>query len=194
MWYPFRCIFIRSVRYMQGPEEFCRKIDMKLRQSIILTLAVLFAAACGAATLMYIFAPIDDVMVDSVRDGKISTGSCGEFLMSSAQTGDNGGFNVVHSELSDGIFTAVICGENLTEDPLTLTPADFSVYATDTSNGGMPSLCSTDMIGNVVIPAGSVAEFSISATVPRGFTYENCKASVIISVKNSSEKYGLTLN
>lgn len=179
---------------MQGSEEFCRKIDVKLRQSIIFTLAVLFAAACGAALLMYIFAPIDDFMVDAVRGGRISTGDCGDFLMASAQSDDNGGFSVVSSELSDGVLTAVICGENNTGKAMILAPADLSVYATDTSNGGKPRLCSTYMTENIVIPARSMVNFSISANVPEGFAYEGGKASVIISVENIGDKYGLMLN
>lgn len=179
---------------MQGSEEFCRKIDMKLRKSIIITLAVLFAATCGAAVLMYIFAPIDDFMVDAVRDGRISTGSCGEFLMTSAQSDDNGSFTTVSSELSDGVFTAVIYGENKTKETMILSPADLIVYSTNTSNGGKPRLCSTNMTENIVIPAGLAVNFSISANVPEDFTYEGSKASVIISVKNSSGKYGLMLN
>lgn len=179
---------------MQGPEEFCRKIDLKLRRSIISTLAVIFAAASCAAVLMYIFAPIDDFMVNTFRDGSSNTGNSGDFLMAMAQSDDNGGFTVINSEVSDGVFTAVIYGENKSEADLTLTPGDFSFYATDILNGSKPHLCRTNMVENVVIPAGSSAEFSISANVSEGFTYEYSKASVIISAGNSGEKYGLMLN
>lgn len=178
---------------MQEPEEFCRKIDMKLRRSVISTLAVLFAAACAAAVLVYIFAPIDDFLIDKFRSGKSDTGGS-EFLMTMAQDDDNGCFSVIDSQLSDGIFTAVICGENKTAEDMILAPGNFSVYATDTAKGNQPHLCSTYMTENVVIPAGSAVKFSISANVPEDFTYENCKASVIIFADHCLERYGLMLN
>lgn len=179
---------------MQESEEFCRKIDMKLRRSMISTLAVIFAAACCAAAFIYKFAPVDDFLVDNFRDGSVSTGRGADFLMAMAQADDNGAFTVTGYELSDGVLTAVIYGENRSADDLTLTPGDFSVYATDISNDGKPYLCLTNMVENVVIPAGSSAEFIISANVPDYFTYEGCKASVIISEEISGEKYGLMLN
>lgn len=179
---------------MQGPEDFCRKIDLKLRGSIIFSLAIIFAAACGAALLMYIFAPIDDFMVDMFGEGCVSIGNGGDFLMAMAQTDSNGTFSVTSSEFSDGVFTAVICGENTSSDDLTFTPANFSVYATEILNGGKPHLCRTNMVENVVIPAGSLVEFSVSANLPEDFTYEGCKASVIIFEENSGKNYGLMLN
>ncbi|MGN1106142.1 MAG: hypothetical protein ACI4RH_05775 [Huintestinicola sp.] len=178
---------------MQGPEEFCRKIDVKLRESVVSTLVVIFASACAAAVLMYIFAPIDDFMVDMVRDGKCTTGSS-DFLMTMVQNGDNGGFIVMDSQLSDGVFTAVICGENKTSEDMILAPRDFTVYATNIANGGQPHLCTVCMTEDVVIAANSAIKFSISAIVPEGFTYENCKFSGVIIADDDFERYGLMLN
>lgn len=179
---------------MQGHEDFCRKVDLKLRGSMISTLAVLFAAACTAALLMYILAPVDDFMVDIFRDGSVSKGSSGDFLMAMVQSDSNGTFSVTSSELSDGVLTAVICSENRSKDDIVLTPDDLVIYATDIPSGGKPRLCMTNTAENVVIPSGASVEFSVSAVVPEGFTYESCKASLIVSVDNNSEKYGLMLN
>ncbi|MGN0638605.1 MAG: hypothetical protein ACI4J0_09560 [Huintestinicola sp.] len=179
---------------MQGPEEFCRKIDMKLRRSVISTFAVLFAVVCGAAVLMYKFAPIDDFMVDMFMDGSVGKGSGGDFLMAMVQSDSSGTFSVTGSDLSDGIFTAVICGENRSAEDMVLTPADIIVYSTDVLSGGQPGLCRTNMTENVVIPAGLSVEFSVSADVPEGFSYEECKVSVIISAESCGKKYGLMLN
>lgn len=180
--------------HMQGYEDFCRKVDLKLRGSMISTLAVLFAAACAAAALMYILAPVDDFMVDIFRDGSVGKGSGGDFVMTMVQSDSNGAFSVTSSELSDGVFTAVICGENRSKDDIVLTPADLVIYATDIPSGGKPRLCRNNMTENVVIPSGASVEFSVSADVPEGFTYESCKASLIVSEENSGEKYGLMLN
>lgn len=179
---------------MQGPEDFCSKVDLKLRGSIISTLAVLFAAACAAALLMYFLAPVDDFMVDIFRNGSVSKGSSGDFVMTMAQSDSNGAFSVTSSELSDRVFTAVICGENRSKDDIVLTPDDLVIYATDIPSGGKPRLCRINMADNVVIPSGASVEFSVSADVPEGFTYEDCRASLIVSVENNSEKYGLMLN
>lgn len=180
--------------HMQGHEDFCRKVDLKLRGSMISTLAVLFTAACAAALLMYILAPVDDFMVDIFRDGSVSKGSGGDFLMAMVQSDSNGEFSVTSSALSDGVLTAVIYGENRSKNDIVLTPDDLVIYATDILSGGKPRLCRNNMTENVVIPSGSSVEFSVSADVPEGFTYESCKASLIVSAENSGGKYGIMLN
>ncbi|MGN1102676.1 MAG: hypothetical protein ACI4RG_10825 [Huintestinicola sp.] len=179
---------------MQESEEFCRKIDMKLKKSIISTFAVLSAIVSGAAVVMYIFAPIDDFMVDMFRDGNICTGSNGDFLMTMSQSDSNSAFSVTDSDFSDGVFTAIIHGENMSTDDMILTPSDLIVYVTDTSNGCKPCLCRSNKTENVVIPAGSSVEFSVLADVEEDFSNDSCKVSLIISAENCGKKYGLALN
>ena len=179
---------------MQSPEDFCRKIDSKLRRSIIITLAAVFAAACGASMLMYIFAPVDDFMVEFFSKEKIRSVSNDSFLMTMDRSDGTKEFSVVSSELSDGVFSAVILGKNYGDRDIILTPADFSVYATDVQNGGKPRKCCVNMNEDVVICPGCEKEFSVSVNVPQGFSYDGCKASAVISAADRSECFGLMLN
>lgn len=179
---------------MQGPEEFCRNIDSKLRRSIIMTMAAVFTVACGASLLMYIFTPNDDFLADAFLGSPIGKGDNGCFLMSMAQSDGSKSFSVVSSELTDGVFSAVILGKNNGERDIVLTPDDLCVFFTDVQSCGRPHSCCAVMDGNVVISAGSETLFSISATAPEDFSFEGCKASAIISVGKYGGNLGIMLN
>lgn len=179
---------------MQSPDEFCQKIDSKLRLSIIISLAAVFAAACVASLLIYFFAPVDVFSMGSFPYEENSRGKNGCFLMTMAQSDGTEEFSVVSSELSDGVFSAVILGKNLGNEDIILKPADFCVYATDVQNGGKSKICCVKMTENVVISSGSNEELTISAYLPEGLHYDGCKMSAFISVGGRGESIGLMLN
>ena len=179
---------------MQDPEEFCRNIDSKLRRSIIFTLAAVFAAACGASLLMYIFAPTEDFMADSFSGENIRSGNSDSFFMTTAQSDGTAGFSVISSELTDGVFTAVILGTNSGDGDIILQPHDFSVYTTDVRNGGKPELCRVNMTEDIILSSGCETEFSVSVNVPQDFSYDGCKASAVISAGGRGKCIGIMLN
>lgn len=114
--------------------------------------------------------------------------------MTMSQSDGKEEFTVVSSELSDGVFSAVILGKNLGNEDIILKPADFCVYATDVQNGGKSKICCVRMTENVVISSGSNEEFTISAYLPDGIYYDGCKMSAFISVGGRGESIGLMLN
>ena len=179
---------------MQEPEEFCQKIDSKLKRSIIMTLAAVFAAACAASLLIYFFAPAADFMVNIFRGSFIRRGDDGSFLITSSQSDGSKSFSVVSSELTDGVFSAVILGKNDGMKDISLSSDDINFFITDVQNCQPPRICCASMDENVVIKAGSESLFSISAVVPQDISLDCCKASAIFSVGDYGGNFGIMLN
>ena len=178
---------------MQESEEFCRKIDSKLRRCVISTFVVIFAAACAASVFMYFFAPNDDLFFSLLSNASNKTGSEGEFMMDMSQSGQDYSFSVVSSELSGDVFTTAIRVENFGNVDIVLSPDDFRFFSTNADIGSRPHLCRTDISENVVILAGQTVDFSVSVIVPEDFSFETCRISAVISIGERGENIGLML-
>ena len=176
---------------MQAPEEFCRKIDIKLRRNIIASLTAVSAAVLAAGIIVYIFAPKDDFLVSKFSGRICKTGINGDFLITSSQSYGNVTLETAGCDISESGFTVTVCASNSSGKGLIFSPSDLRAYATDTARGSKPSVCRTDMTESVVIPAGSSAEFTVSGSFPDGCRYETSRITLVFTDTESRNTYSI---
>ena len=176
---------------MRSPEEFCRQIDIKLNRSIIITFSAISAAVIAAGAIIYIFAPKDDFLVSKFSGHSCSTGLSGDFLLTSAQSYDRVTVETLSCDISADGFTVTVQAANSGRNTLTFSPSRLRVYATDTARGSKPNVCRTYMTENVVIPAGSSADFTISGSFPEGCNYETSRITLVFTDSESGNTYSI---
>lgn len=176
---------------MRSPEEFCRQIDIKLNRSIIITLAAISAAVIAAGALICIFAPKDDFLVSKFSGHSCSTGLSGDFILTSSQSYDKVSVETLDCGISEDGFTVTVQAANSDKKALVLSPANLRVYATDTERGSKPNVCRTDMTENVVIPAGSSTDLTISGSFPEGCNYETSRITLVFTDSESGNTYSI---
>ena len=176
---------------MRSPEEFCRQIDIKLNRSIIITFSAISAAVIAAGAIIYIFAPKDDFLVSKFSGHSCSTGLSGDFILTPSQSYDKVSVEALSCDISEDGFTVTVQAANSGKKALVLSPAKLNVYATDTARGSKPNVCRTDMTENVVIPAGSSADFTVSGSFPEGCNYETSRITLVFTDSESGNTYSI---